>query len=358
MSVSKDGKRGTWYVQCWYRDWQNERHKKTKRGFKSKKDAEAWERDFVARCNGAPTMTFGEFCSLYAEDMKPRLKRNTWLTKEHMIRTKILPYFKDKAVNEIKPTDIIKWENAMLESRTSTGREYAPTYLRAVSNQLSAILNHAVKFYGLDYNPMTKVECIGAKSAGEMQYWTKDEYLAFSKTVMDKPDSFLAFELLYWTGMRVGELLALTPADFDFRKQTVEITKSYQRLRGEDVVTSPKTPKSVRTIVMPEFLTDEVKDHLRLFPHGDAERIFAFTKSFLHHEMDRGCKQSGVKRIRVHDLRHSHVSLLIEMGYSALAIAERMGHESTDITMNYAHLFPNKQNDMARALNRERKETT
>ena len=275
-----------------------------------------------------------------------------------MIRTKILPYFKDKAVNEIKPTDIIKWENAMLESRTSTGHEYAPTYLRAVSNQLSAILNHAVKFYGLDYNPMTKVECIGAKSAGEMQYWTKDEYLAFSKTVMDKPDSFLAFELLYWTGMRVGELLALTPVDFDFRKQTVKITKSYQRLRGEDVVTSPKTPKSVRTIVMPEFLADEVKDHLRLFPHGDAERIFAFTKSFLHHEMDRGCKQSGVKRIRVHDLRHSHVSLLIEMGYSALAIAERMGHESTDITMNYAHLFPNKQNDMARALNRERKETT
>ena len=73
--------------------------------------------------------------------------------------------------------------------------------------------------------------------------------------------------------------------------------------------------------------------------------------------MDRGCKESGVKRIRVHGLRHSHVFLLIEMGYSALAITERMGHESTDITMNYAHLFPNKQNDMARALNRKRKET-
>lgn len=223
MSVSKDSKCGTWYVRCWYRDWQNERHKKTKRGFKSKKDAEIWERDFFARSNGAPTMTFGELCDFYAEGMKPRLKRNAWLTKEHMIGAKILPHFKNKAVNEIKPTDIIKWENKMLESRTFTGHEYTPTYLRAVSNQLSAILNHAAKFYGLDYNPMTKVERIGAKSAGEIQYWTKDEHLAFSKTVMDKPESFLAFEPLYWTGMRIGELPALTSADFDLRNQTVKI---------------------------------------------------------------------------------------------------------------------------------------
>ena len=80
------------------------------------------------------------------------------------------------------------------------------------------------------------------------------------------------------------------------------------------------------------------------------ERLFAVTKHFLAHEMERGCKASGVKRIRIHDIRHSHVSLLIEMGFSALAIAERMGHEAVDITYRYAHLFPTKQDEMAAAL--------
>ena len=70
--------------------------------------------------------------------------------------------------------------------------------------------------------------------------------------------------------------------------------------------------------------------------------------------MDRGCRASGVKRIRVHDIRHSHVSLLIDMGFSAVAIADRVGHESIDITYNYAHLFPSKQAEMASKLNMER----
>lgn len=86
------------------------------------------------------------------------------------------------------------------------------------------------------------------------------------------------------------------------------------------------------------------------------QRIFEVTKSYLHHEMDRGAKAAGVKRIRIHDLRHSHVSLLIEMGFSALAIADRVGHESVDITYKYAHLFPSKQQEMAQKLDMERKE--
>ena len=80
------------------------------------------------------------------------------------------------------------------------------------------------------------------------------------------------------------------------------------------------------------------------------DRIFTITKSYLHHEMDRGAKAAGVKRIRIHDLRHSHISLLIDMGFSAVAIADRVGHESIDITYQYAHLFPSKQTEMADRL--------
>lgn len=103
---------------------------------------------------------------------------------------------------------------------------------------------------------------------------------------------------------------------------------------------------------MPKFLNEEMKEFLELRDDlGPHDRIFAVTKHFLSHEMKRGCSESGVKRIRIHDLRHSHVSLLINMGFSALAIAERVDHESVDITYRYAHLFPTKQAEMANALN-------
>lgn len=188
-----------------------------------------------------------------------------------------------------------------------------------------------------------------------MSFWTKDEYLRFSREVMDNPQSFIVFELLYWCGLRLGEMLALTPADFDFRSNRLSVTKSYQRMHGEDVITAPKTPKSVKTIVMPGFLADEVIDFMKCIPDlRDFDRVVPATKSFLHHEMDRGAKAAKVKRIRIHDLRHSHVSLLIELGYSPLAIADRLGHESTEVTMRYAHLFPNKQEDMANDLEVQR----
>lgn len=183
-----------------------------------------------------------------------------------------------------------------------------------------------------------------------MQFWTKDEYLQFADAVADKPRSFAAFELLYWTGIREGGLLALVPSDFNFGKGTLRITRSYQRIKGEDVITPPKTPKSVRTIALPGFLAEETAEYVELFGIAEDERMFPVSKSYLYHEMERGCKASGVKRIRVHDLRHSHVSLLIDLGFSALAIAERMGHEAVDITYRYAHLFPTVQKDMARAL--------
>ena len=303
-------------------------------------------------------MTFGEFVQAYTRDMKPKLKHNTWLTKEHILRTKLLPYFENKKMCDIRAKDIIQWQNDQISYRDEKGKPYAPTYLKTLQSELNALFNHAVRFYELKSNPVVKAGPLGKGKAEEMLFWTKEEYLKFADVMMDKPLSYYAFEMLYWCGVRLGEMLALTPSDFDFGRNTVTINKSYQRIKGRDVITSPKTAKSNRTIKMPHFLCEEMQEYIgMLYEISEDERMFQVTKSYLHHEMDRGAKAANVKRIRIHDLRHSHISLLIEMGFSALAIADRVGYESIDITYRYAHLFPNKQTEMADKLDMERMES-
>lgn len=355
MAVYKEEKTGTWRVIYRYTDWTGEKKQTQKRGFKTKREAQAWEREQLHKAAADLDMTFQSFVEQYTADMQTRIKESTWATKDHIIRTKLLPYFGKLKMCNITAQQIITWQNELLNYKDKKGKPYSPVYLKTVHNQLSAIFNHAVRYYNLRDNPCKKAGSMGKKKNREMLFWTKEEYLKFADAMMDKPMSFYAFEMLYWCGIREGELLALTPADFDFEKCTVTINKSYQRLKGRDVITTPKTEKSNRTIKMPQFLADEMQDYLKmLYGVGLNDRIFTITKSYLHREMDRGAKEAGVKRIRIHDIRHSAVSLLIDMGFSATAIADRVGHESIDITYNYAHLFPSKQSEMADKLNMER----
>ena len=357
MPAYKDEKQGTYYASFYYTDFTGAKRKKMKRGFAKKRDALEYERRFLLQKNADLNMTFGEFVEIYREDKKERIRENTWESKNNMIDTKIIPYFKDRVISEIEPRDVIAWQNKIMGIRQKDGTPYSPTYLKSVHSQLSAIFNHAVRYYKLKQNPAEIAGNMGKETHKEMLFWTKDEYLKFAEAMMDKPISYYAFEVLYWCGIREGELLALTPADFDFKRSTLTINKSYQRLKGRDVVTAPKTPKSNRTIKIPQFLADEIQDYLKsLYGVEMTDRLFPITKNYLHREMDRGTAAAGVKRIRIHDLRHSHVSLLIEMGFSAVAIAERVGHESIDITYRYAHLFPTKQTEMADKLDMERTE--
>lgn len=351
MGAFKNEKNGTWYVQFRYTDWQGLRQQKLKRGFATKREAQEWERAFLTEKKADVTMPFKTFTELYEKDVRPKLKENTWLTKEHIIQTKILPYFEHKRLCDISAKDVIAWQNEIRKQTNSSGEPLSQGYLKTIHNQLSALFNHAIKIYGLRLNPASTVGNMGKEERKEMSYWTVEEYSKFSDEMMDKPISYYAFQMLYWTGIRVGELLALTAGDFDFKNNMLTINKSYQRLHGEDVITPPKTEKSNRTIKMPQFLCDEMQEYLKMFySPNDGDRIFPISKSYLHHEMDRGSKAAGVKRIRIHDLRHSHVSLLINQGYQAAAIADRVGHETVEITDRYTHIYPSKQNEMANTL--------
>ena len=352
MPVFKDEARGTWYVMVRYQDWTGERKQKCKRGFATKREAQEWERSFQMQTSGDLDMTFEAFTELYTKDMKPRLKENTWLTKENIIQKKILPYFGKRKISEITTKDVIAWQNELLAYRDEKRKPYSATYLKTLHNQLSAIFNHAVRFYELRSNPAAKAGNMGTEERKEMLFWTKDEFQTFIESMKDRPASYTVFMTMYYTGIREGELLALTPSDIDFEKKTLTVNKSYQRLGKEDIITTPKTPKSNRTIPIPDGLCTCLQEYMsHCYGLQKDDRLFPYTKSFLYHEMEYGCKASGVKRIRVHDIRHSHASLLVEMGFSPLLIAERLGHEKVQTTMDtYSHLYPNKQVEVARQL--------
>ena len=348
MPAYKDEKTGKWFAKFYYTNWQGIKKQKWKRGFATKKEALGFERDFLEKQSANPDMTFQNLYEIYMEDMAARLKQSTLLTKKAVLQTHILPFFGSKPINEIKASDVRRWQAKLMSSPNN----YSQTYLKKINTELNSIINYAKRFYDLNTNPCGKAGTIGKAKAEEMDYWTYNEYIAFREGVKDKPLSYICFEVLYWTGMREGELLALSPTDIDFDNKLISINRTYQRIGGKDVFTSPKTRKSKRKIPIPDFLCQELSDYIQSRYMLDAdERLFPVTKSYLSHEMIRGCKNTGVKKIRIHDIRHSHASLLINQGCDALVLADRLGHEKVSTTLNtYSHLFPHKQQELVNNL--------
>lgn len=126
MPVFKNEDNGTWYVMARYVNWKGERKQKCKRGFATKKEAQEWERMFQLQNSSDLDMSFEAFTELYIRDVKNRLKENTWLTKEHIIRTKILPFFGKLKISEISTKEIITWQNEMLAYRDEKKKPYPP----------------------------------------------------------------------------------------------------------------------------------------------------------------------------------------------------------------------------------------
>ena len=353
MPAYKDDNKKTWTEKFKYKNWMGETKYICKRGFQTKREAVEWETNFKLEKADDVNITFEDFVNRYKDDMYPRIKQSTSITKDNIINNRILPYFAKKIVTEITTTDVIRWQNEMIRFvDPKTGKHFSKSYLKTLHNQLSAIMNYGVRFFGFKENPAAKVGNMGSEKEIELNFWTKEEYLSFSEEIMDEPIAYYCFETLYWTGMREGELLALNLSDIDFEKMTISISKTFHRIKGKDVITSPKTYKSNRVISIPEFLRDELKEYCEMiYSPKEKERLFPVNKWYLSKHLTKGAERVGLKHIRVHDLRHSHVSLLIDMGYSAVAIANRLGHESIEITYRYAHLFPDVQKQMSEKLN-------
>ena len=236
-------------------NWKGERKQKCKRGFTTKREAQEWERMFQLQNLSDLDMSFEAFTELYINDVKNRLKENTWLTKEHIIRTKLLPYFGKLKISEISTKEIITWQNEMLAYRDDKKKPYSQAYLKTLHNQLSAIFNHAVRYYELRSNPAAKVGNMGSEEHKEMLFWTREEYKKFASEMMDKPVSFYG-ELVF----DVNTTYFHNHGGYEFAKQfyTDAYKAAIKIVGGEQYILSAVMHADERNRAMSDALRQDV----------------------------------------------------------------------------------------------------
>lgn len=203
--VFKNPKTDKWEVRCYYKTYKGERKQKTKRGFRTKSEALDWKRHFKLQDHQDLDMTIEDFFELYKRDVSHKVRPNTWEEKEYIILTKILPYLGKRKINELKVTDIFEWQREIQSLTTQNGKSFSKSYLGTIHNQLSAMFNHAVRYYGLKWNVASKAGNMGSARDRNVDFWTQKEYQKFIEQVADKPQSFYGFEILYWCGLRIGD---------------------------------------------------------------------------------------------------------------------------------------------------------
>ncbi len=350
--TAKNGKT-QWYFSVRYYTWNGELKQKKKEGFKTQKEAKEAEKAFLNSKRTDIQITFANIVEAYLENREARIEQTTIATKGHMIRTKILPYFGEIVISDITPNMVQRWQTELINyTNPKNGQPYSQTYLRQIHNQLSTIFNFAIRYYGLASNPAQNCGSMGKQNAEKFDFWTYDEFQQFIKATTEDLTAYTIFNLFFFGGMREGELLALTLNDFDFSKNTVEINKSLAVINGKAVVKKTKTANSERVIALPAPIMEMVSEYSKhIYSYEPTDRLFNTSKTALTRSIKEYSKKANIRKIKIHELRHSHASHLIELGVPVLAISKRLGHKDIKTTLNtYSHLYPNKQNEIAEML--------
>ena len=346
MPCYYDDQRKSWYTKFYDEDYTGKRKQKLKRGFKRKGDAQAFEREFLLNMANSPDITFKTLRDAYIEHCTPRLKQSTIQQKQYVINCDIAPYFDNKPINQITPLEVAKWQAAI------QSKGLKPTTLRNINAQLIAIMNFAVKYKGLPKNPCIEPMGSATRAQDNINFWTLAEYNNFIKHV-DDIQYRIFYEMLYYTGMRKGELMALTLQDIDFSNLTVRINKTLYYKTKNKRSTPPKTANSNRTVSIPENVAADLLEYTkRVYDIDMGYELFFLSVHDIENYKDKVCRQHGIRNIRVHDLRHSHVSLLVDMGVDMFLIADRIGDNVATVQRTYAHLYPNKRASVAEKLNK------
>lgn len=330
-------------------------------GFKTKKDAQYGYEDYVAEQKRAEErkkeltppepgdISFNVLAEEYLAFKKTRLKETSFYDVEKKITTKIVPFFGGKRMRDITPKIIIDWQNTL--------SEYSYAYKKSLMTHLSLMFGYAERYHDIT-NIMRKVDKPrNLEPKKEMLFWSPEEFSLFIKEIA-REDYALFFRFLYLTGCRRGEALALTWSDVDLKNGTVSITKSVSNKAHDEgksyTITTPKNAGSNRTISIPSFLCDALRKAQKKAQEGD-QYVFGgkdpFPPTNLERTLTKAAAAAGVKRIRIHDLRHSCASLLIHKGVSIVAVSRHLGHTTVEQTLNtYSHMMPDDRTMILKTL--------
>lgn len=345
MSVYKDKTNGKWKAEVNITG--ENPHRKRKTGFSTKKEALEWEREYIERFKSSSKIKFETLLKEYLKDFEKRRKEISFINKKQICEKHILPFFKNYKLENITPATIRKYQNDyLLETKLKK------TTINLIESHLITILNFAVKFYGLKENVFNKIDKVGnKKTEKEIKIWKIDDFEIFIKHVEKEPFKTV-FNLLFFTGMRKGEMLALTVKDIDFKNNIINIDKTYHRIKKKDIITLPKNRSSIRKIKIDNNLSKILKNYILLLykPHEN-QRIFKISSETIKKYLYKTIKKTNLKRITLHDFRHSHASFLIHKNINILAVSKRLGHENTTITLKtYAHLYKEDENKIVDLL--------
>ena len=341
MSVYKDNDRGTYYFVTRISGKQVKR-----RGFKTKKEALLAEAKLEDEGIAEEVETFEYIANEYLEWYQKRRKESSYYKIESIVRVHLIPYFGKKELKDIRKREIIKFQDMLIDSKAKA------SHVKKIHTTLSAIFKFAIKNEYTNENPASVVGNVDLKEEKHVNYWTLEEFKAFIKCVDD--DLYYAlFMTLYYSGMRKGELLALTWADVDFNTNLINIDKTEYNRK----VTTTKTAASKRKVLMPKFVMDlikklkfaravkfQVEPALTHVVFGEIKD--SISTSTLDRKFEKYVADAEVKKIRIHDFRHSHASYLINKGAIVSMIASRLGHADVATTLNtYSHLYPTTEKD-------------
>ena len=339
-----------WYTSFYYTDWQGKRRRTTKRGFSKKSEAVEYEKTFINSISKQPTVDFNVVLDDYIQDCTLRLKPTTMRYKKALIESKFRPYFGEMRLCDIDANTIRAWQNEMINYRDKNDKPFKDTYLCGMHRELSNIMTFGMKYYSLPANPCRIVGPMGKYDAEEMRVWTREQFDIFLKTEKKRP-YHVAFNVLFYGGIREGELLALTPKDLLDDRCALNITKNFANVEGKDMMLSPKTDAGRRIVTLPKTVYDELKQYAKETGCASDQRIFYFKRAGLWNEFRNCTAEAQLPPIRIHDIRHSHVSMLIDMGFNVKQIADRVGHKNAMTTMRtYAHLYAGRDLELAKSL--------
>ena len=315
-----------------------------KRGFKSKKEALEYEKNIILNNSLGASIPFKNAVNQYLEFKKPRLKESTYINLEFLLKK--ITFFDNLLISEITPIQVSSFQNELI-------KKYKSSTIKNINTNMKMLFNWCVRYKGLAINPFNMVDRLKLEVSKRMSIITVSEFNQIVEQV-NNPDMKLMFKLLFWTGLRIGEARALKINDIDFNNKTISVTKTYTELKNKDIITSPKTKGSIRTIKIDDVLAQEIKDYLdkaRYILNNDF--IFRYTKPYYLEIFRKIALKVLGKRLRIHDLRHSHASLLINNGVDILLISKRLGHSNTAMTLNvYSHLYPNKESETIELINK------